>query len=135
MPEFTGVSHVGLTVSDLDRSVAWYTDVLGLALLMPTDAPGMRRVLLVHPGSGLLVGLVQHEGGSRDAFEERRTGLDHLSFAVASRDELVAWAERLRDKGVPAGEINDVPYGSVLVVRDPDGIQLELFAQAVDPSA
>lgn len=134
MPDFTGVSHVGLTVSDLDRSVAWYTDVLGLALFAPTDQPGMRRALLIHPGSGMFVGLVQHEAGSGDAFDERRTGLDHLSFAVAGRDGLVEWEERLREKGVTFSPINDTYYGSVLVLRDPDGIQLELFVAAPMPS-
>lgn len=133
MPDFTGVSHVGLTVTDLDRSVAWYTDVLGFTLLMPTDEPGLRRVLLAHPASGLLVGLSQHDAGSGEPFDERRTGLDHLSFAVASRDELLAWEERLREKGATFSPVNDAWYASVLVVRDPDNIQLELFVRAADP--
>lgn len=127
MPDLTGVSHVGLTVTDLDRSVAWYTDVLGFVLFAPTDAPGMRRVLLVHPTSKLLLGLTQHESGSGDAFSETRTGLDHFAFAVADRDDLAAWAERLAEKGADATEIKDVYYGSCITVRDPDGIQLELF--------
>jgi glyoxylase I family protein len=130
MPEFTGVSHVGLSVTDLDRSTAWYTDVLGLQVLMPTDAPGLKRVLLVHPGSGLMVGLGRHEAAAGAGFDERATGLDHLSFAVGSRDELAAWEEQLADKGVPYTPIQDEFYGSVLVFRDPDNIQLELFAMA-----
>ena len=127
MPDLTGVSHVGLSVTDLDRSVAWYTDVLGFVVFAPTDAPGMRRVLLVHPTSKLLLGLSQHEGGSGDAFSETRTGLDHLAFAVADRDDLAAWAERLAEKGTDCSEIKDTYYGSVITVRDPDNVQLELF--------
>jgi catechol 2,3-dioxygenase-like lactoylglutathione lyase family enzyme len=130
LPDFTGVSHVGLSVTDLDRSTAWYTDVLGFVMVMPTDAPGLRRVLLAHPGSGLMVGLSQHEAGNGAAFDERATGLDHLSMAVADRDELVRWAEHLDAKGVSYSPINDAFYGSVLVLRDPDNIQLELFVRA-----
>jgi catechol 2,3-dioxygenase-like lactoylglutathione lyase family enzyme len=125
--DFTGVSHVGLSVTDLDRSVAWYTDVLGLKMLAPTDAPGMRRVLLVHPGSGLLVGLAQHERGTGATFDETVSGLDHLAFNVSDRDGLVAWEERLKEKGVTYSPIQDTAYGSVLNFRDPDSIQLELF--------
>ncbi|MDQ1711756.1 MAG: glyoxylase family protein [Frankiaceae bacterium] len=130
MPDFTGVSHVGLSVTDLDRSVAWYTDVLGFVLVMPTDAPGLRRMLLAHPGSGLMVGLSQHEAGTGTAFDERATGLDHLSLAVNDREELVRWAEHLAAKGVTASPIEDAFYGNVLVLRDPDNIQLELFVRA-----
>jgi glyoxylase I family protein len=135
VPDFTGVSHVSLSVTDLDRSIAWYTDVLGLQLLMPTDAPGLRRVLLVHQGSGLMVALSQHEKGTGAAFDETASGLDHLSFAVADRDELAAWEARLAEKGVSYTPIQDVFYGSVLVLRDPDNIQLELFVQAPQPPA
>jgi glyoxylase I family protein len=135
VPDFTGVSHVSLSVTDLDRSVAWYTDVLGFQLLMPTDAPGLRRVLLVHQGSSLMVALGQHEKGTGAPFDETASGLDHLSFAVADRDELAAWEARLAEKGVSYSPIQDVFYGSVLVLRDPDNIQLELFVQAPQPPA
>ena len=125
MPDIASVSHVGLTVTDLDRSTAWYTDVLGFAVLMPTDAPGLRRVLLAHP-SGLLLGLGTHDA-TKGTFDEAAPGLDHLSFAVADRDDLTAWEKRLAEKGVAYTPIQDVFYGSVLVFRDPDNIQLELF--------
>jgi catechol 2,3-dioxygenase-like lactoylglutathione lyase family enzyme len=130
MPEFAGVSHVGLSVTDIERSTAWYTDVLGFQLLMPTDEPGFKRVLLLHPPTGLFVGLVQHDRTAGGAFDESVPGLDHLAFAVADRDALVAWEEHLTAKGVPHEPINDVWYASVLVVRDPDGIALELFVRA-----
>ena len=60
-----------------------------------------------------------------------RAGLDHLAFAVADREELDAWAARLTDAAVvhsPVTAANSVPGAAVLVFRDPDNIQLELFA-------
>src|SRR3954449_9174833 len=99
MPELTGFSHVGLSVTDVDRSVAWYVDVLGFQLLMPTDAPGFRRVLMAHPGSGMLLALSQHDASTGDAFRETATGLDHFAFAVADRAALDEWAAHLAAKG------------------------------------
>ena len=130
MPAFTGVSHVSLTVTDLERSVAWYQHVLGLHHVMPTERPGIRGAILAHPDSGLVVSLAQHETGQGGTFDELRPGLDHLSFAVADRDALEAWERHLAERGVTYSPINDVPYGSVLVLRDPDHIQLELFVLA-----
>ena len=134
MPDITGVSHVSLTVTDLDRSVAWYQHVLGLHLVMPTERPGIRGAILVHPDSRLMVSLAQHEAGQGGQFDELRPGLDHLSFAVADRDALEVWERHLVERGVTCSPIQDVPYGSVLVLRDPDHIQLELFVLAGSPS-
>jgi hypothetical protein len=62
-------------------------------------------------------------------------GLDHLAFCVADRQELEAWAQLLSDVGVvhsPIAPAISIPGAAVLVSRDPDNIQLELF---VDPSS
>jgi catechol-2,3-dioxygenase len=77
--------------------------------------------------TGLTFGLIQHERGDDGEFSEFRVGLDHLALAVDTRDELVTWAEHLDGLGEPHSGISDHPYGSVLVFRDPDNIQLELF--------
>ncbi len=46
---------------------------------------------------------------------------------VAQREELDRWAARLAERGVVHSPIADMPYGSVLCLRDPDQIQLEIF--------
>lgn len=82
--------------------------------------------------SGLMIGLMQHESGEDAQFSELRVGLDHLALAVASRDELERWMVHLDGCGVSHSGITDMPYGSVVVFRDPDNIQLELMALASD---
>jgi len=66
----------------------------------------------------------------RERFAEARTGLDHFGLAVPTRADLEAWQAHLQQLGVQHSPIADRPYGSVLVFRDPDNIQLELFAPA-----
>jgi glyoxylase I family protein len=128
-PSFSGVHHVALNVGDLDASERWYVDVLGFAPLFPFATEDFQRRLLRHP-SGVVVGLSKHHHPDADVpFSERRTGLDHLAFAVADQDELQAWEQRLTAAGVEHSGIKITPQtGSALIAfRDPDNIQLELY--------
>jgi glyoxylase I family protein len=129
VPELLGVAHVDLTVRNPRGSARWYQEVLGLVVLEELDDGGHSMVLLQHPPSRLTVCLGCHPRSPRDLFDERRTGLDHLSFLVSDRAELEAWEARLAALGVEHTPIQDVQYGSVLVFRDPDNIQLELFTR------
>ena len=69
MPEFTGVSHVELTVRDADRSATWYEQVLGLKRVQTLDehtTPGVvaRVINLIHPATLLSIGLIAHPSSS-----------------------------------------------------------------------
>ena len=128
-PSLSGVHHVALNVQDLEASVRWYGDVLGFAPLFPYDTDDFARRLIRHP-SGTVIGLTKHHHPDADvAFSERRTGLDHLAFAVADLDELQAWERHLTDAGVTHSGIKVTPAtGSALIAfRDPDDLQLELY--------
>jgi len=128
VPEFPTITHVALTVTDLDRSVPWYERLFGTTPVMDEDTGPFRHVVWLL-GGHTLVGLHQFpDPVSREPFNERRAGLDHLAFACANRDELAQWEARLRELGVPNGGIVDAPYGSGLSFRDPDNIALEFFA-------
>jgi len=128
MDAITGVHHLSLTVRDLPASVDWYMALFGLQKMMDEEHDGGRAVVLCDPGMRLFVGLHAHDANDGTPFDEARTGLDHISFAVPDRDALVAWKDRLATRNVPWSPISDQPWGSVLVFRDPDGIQLELCA-------
>jgi catechol 2,3-dioxygenase-like lactoylglutathione lyase family enzyme len=131
-----GLHHFGLTVRDVEASAAWYVDVLGFQRVGEFNSPdgARRKVFLRHKGLRARLGLTQHRESGQDLFDETRVGLDHLAFAVSDRAELDAWAERLGAAAVVHSSIapaNSIPGAAVLVFRDPDNIQLELF---VDPS-
>ena len=124
-----GVHHFRLTVSNVDRAVAFYSDVLGFKKLMDLN-PG---AFLSNGKVGLGIG-PHHDPGRAirgDRFDENRIGLDHLSFGVASRADLEHAVRVLDKRGLPHSEVRDLGPGfgiHVLIFRDPDNIQLELTA-------
>lgn len=133
MSKLRSVHHLALTVTDVDRSVPWYARVLELEESIRRDDPetGLRKVVLRSPGDEFAVMLVQHADQGRRSFDERRTGLDHVAFKVSSHADLVEWEARLTEYGVtytPASSSRTLPGAAAIVFRDPDGIQLEVWA-------
>jgi glyoxylase I family protein len=128
MPEINGLHHLALSVTDLDRSVDWYKDTLGLVELSRNRADGVTWVVMAEMGSGLGIGLRQFDQTAEGAvFTHLNPGMDHVAFSVADRSELEAWEQRLRDKSVTFTPITETPMGFVIVFRDPDDIQLEFW--------
>jgi glyoxylase I family protein len=128
MPGSPAIGHVALTVSDLSVSVPWYQRLLGSEPVLDEDTGPFRHVVFAL-SDGTLLGLHEFPEGARgDGFDERRLGLDHLSFGCANRDELQEWQKRLDEMGLASAGIVDASYGSGLSFRDPDNIALEFFA-------
>jgi catechol 2,3-dioxygenase-like lactoylglutathione lyase family enzyme len=135
----TGLHHVRLTVTDIERSRAFYGDLLGFQLVAESPGSPADPVVRADPyqlyggcvfaANGMLLGL-RPVAEAGDQFVSERVGLDHLSFTVGSRADLEAAAERLAAEGVTHGEIIDLAaFGiAILSFSDPDGIHLELTA-------
>jgi glyoxylase I family protein len=130
-PQQVGVSHLGISVTDLDQAIAFYCDVLGATLLRPpyegdsTSFSG--RMALVYLGS-LSLDLYQHAANVEERFDPSRTGLDHLALVAKSSEDLEAWAGWLDHHSVPRSEIRDAgDVGAMFDFEDPDGIQMEFF--------
>ena len=134
--------HMGLTVSDLDASVAFYRDVVGMS---PISRSEPRRhgewfeILTEHRGSvvqtaHLVLGafklqLVQyHEAGMGElALEHAAVGCPHLCIAVddvGARHGLAS--DRAELRATPIVRVLDGPARS-FYVRDPDGVPVELI--------
>ena len=126
MPDFTGINHIVLTVRNLEASTSWYERLLGFTRIPEAGSDTFQ--LLMHPTSQLHVGLFFHESNEGKPFAETTAGLDHISFQVSGRAQLEAWRARFEETGVVHSPIADESYGSVIVFRDPDNIQLEMLA-------
>ena len=139
------VHHLRLTVTDIQRSRQFYTSLLGFQVAVESPPPGdpaqaeAFRVLfggVVMVRDGLLMGLrpMAPEG---DRFDPDRVGLDHLSFSVASREDLEQAVRLFDEQGVTHGSITRLDsFGiDVLSFQDPDGIQLEITAPVDQPAA
>lgn len=126
-------AHVRLTVTDIKRSRAFYDQVFALpvAFELPADADAATREQLSFLFGGVIYKLGDSLLGLRpvsdDEFAEDRTGLDHVSFAVAAHSDLEAAATTLTDLGIAHGGIKDIGAGYILEFRDPDNIALEFF--------
>ena len=135
----TGIHHLRLTVTDVEVSRKFYSEVLGFEIAAESqgspDDPSVRNDPaqlyggVVFQTNGMLFGL-RPVADRSDRFVSERVGLDHLSFTVGTRDDLVAARERLEERGVEHGEVIDLPsFGiAILSFSDPDGVHLELTA-------
>lgn len=126
MASHTG--HIGINVTNLDRSVEFYGDVFGLARIGGSDAPG-RRFAFLGDGEKLVLTLWEQSNGR---FNAGTPGLHHLSFQVGTPDEVGAAEQRLRKKGTTFLYDSAVPHaeGSEsggIFFEDPDGTRLEIF--------
>jgi glyoxylase I family protein len=130
-PVQTGaLNHLTLTVTDVERSKAFYTEHLGFQVVIEF-AP--QRALLSNGTAVLVLGpaYYEEEAISGDKFSEFRVGLDHVSLQVDDLAALEAAAAYFDEQNISHGEIKDLGEGFglyVMAFRDPDNIQLELSA-------
>jgi glyoxylase I family protein len=137
MPITTAYSHVRLTVTDIDRSRAFYEQLFGMpvALELPEGADEATREQLSYlfggviyrVGAAALFGL-RPAAVAGDRFDENRVGLDHLAFQVEGLAELEDIARSLDELRVAHAGIKDIGPAHILEFRDPDNIALELYA-------
>jgi glyoxylase I family protein len=134
----SGFAHVRLTVTDIARSKAFYDQVFGWPTAIDAshtaDEPGVKESsekfyggTVYQTPQGTLFGL-RPVGSS--GFDSQRTGLDHLSFAVASRANLESAVSAMTEAGIEHGEINDLTEAGIAILsfQDPDDINIELTA-------
>ncbi|MFK4120863.1 VOC family protein [Streptomyces longwoodensis] len=121
--------HIGLNVTDLDRSLAFYRDVLDFVLVGEGKEEG-RRYAFLGDGESLVLTLWEQAG---DAYDPGRSGLHHLAFEVDSIERVTAYEQALRRRGVDFAHDGVVAHregaaSGGIFFRDPDGIRLEIFA-------
>jgi lactoylglutathione lyase len=121
--------HIGINVSDIARSKAFYTQAFGLRVMGESQETGKQFAFLGENGT-LYVTLWQQSEGR---FDTQTPGLHHLSFQVESMEEVQKAEARVRELGAEFLYSGVVPHSEGaqsggIFFCDPDGIRLEIYA-------
>ncbi|MFF8604653.1 VOC family protein [Streptomyces sp. NPDC015346] len=128
--------HIGLNVTDLERSLTFYGDVLGFDLIAEGKEEGRRYALLGQGGQLVLTLWQQAEAG----YDSGRAGLHHLAFEAESIERVRAAEAALKARDVSFAYEGVVAHreGSAsagIFFHDPDGTRLEIYTpEAPDAS-
>ncbi|KIC50056.1 VOC family protein [Tateyamaria sp. ANG-S1] len=124
VPADTSVGHIHLKVTDLDRAIAFYGDVLGFTL---TQRYGDQAAFLSAGGYHHHIGLnTWHSRGAGPA-PERAAGLYHVAFLFPDRASLGAALNRVLAHGTPLDGAADHGVSEAVYFSDPDGNGIELY--------
>lgn len=134
MSLLTGVNHVAILTSDLDRFVEFYTDVFGSEVVFSETTPVFRHAIVrtgpdswLHPAE---LGDKAHGSGLPAMFD--RGHLDHIALTAHSAAAFETLRERLVERGASDGTVEDLGAFHALWFQDPDGMHVELTV-IVDP--
>jgi catechol 2,3-dioxygenase-like lactoylglutathione lyase family enzyme len=125
-----GIDHVALSVPDVERSAAWYIDVLGFERLYPGMWDGVpvfigkgTTALALFPRGQRDDSASPHQGGANEA--------DMLHLALrADRTNFLAAQEELKNRGIKF-EFSDHEISHSIYFRNPDGHRLEITTYEV----
>lgn len=120
----TTIGHVHLTVSDLDRALGFYRDILGFAV---TSYYGDSAVFLSAGGYHHHIGLNTWAGKGATPPPAGHTGLFHVAILLPSRKALAEVLKRIIATGYPIEGGADHGVSEAVYLRDPDNNGIELY--------
>lgn len=120
----TKIGHVHLTVSNLERSLKFYRDILGFEV---TNKYGSSAVFLSAGGYHHHIGLNVWQGEGVPPQPHGFAGLYHFAILLPSRTELAKVLKRLLEANYPIEGASDHGVSEAIYLRDPDNIGIELY--------
>jgi catechol 2,3-dioxygenase len=121
----TRVGHVHLKVSDLERSIKFYTEVLGFEI---TGRMGISAAFLSTGGYHHHIGLNTWESAGGSPPPRGSTGLYHLAILLPNRKELARIVKRLAEYNWPIDGASDHGVSEAIYLKDPDRNGIELYS-------
>jgi glyoxylase I family protein len=121
-----GLHHVTAICSNLERTIAFYRDTLGLPIVRdePSDDDPDARHVWFDAGNGTLVTFMEYRHLPDGVVGTGST--HHFALTVLSRGEQEAWRDYLRESGIACSEVLDRGAFHSIYVRDPDGHVVEI---------
>ena len=125
-----GLHHVTLLCKDVERSVGFYRNLLGMRLVKQTtneDDRGARHLFFGDEEGrpGTLITCLEYP--DLDEGSVGRGSTHHFALAVESEGELAGWRDYLSAQGIPVTDVMDRTYFKSVYLRDPDGNGVELY--------
>ena len=124
IPPATRIGHVHLKVSDLDRALAFYRDVLGFEV---QQMYGRQAAFLSAGGYHHHIGLNTWHSKNAGPAPVNTAGLYHLAILYPERKDLAVVLKRLIDADYPLTGAADHGVSEALYLNDPDGNGVELY--------
>ena len=126
-----GIHHITLLVADVERSLAFYRNLLGMRLVKQTvndDDQSARHFIFgdAEGRPGTLITCLEYP--DLDEGTVGRGSTHHFALAVESEAELAAWRDYLISRGIPTTEVMDRSDFKSIYLRDPDGHIVEIAA-------
>jgi catechol 2,3-dioxygenase-like lactoylglutathione lyase family enzyme len=126
-----GIHHITLLCADLERSVGFYRNLLGMSVVKQTVNEDDKRARHLFFGDeqgtpGTLVTCLEYP--DLDEGSVGRGSTHHFALSVESEEELAAWREYLMGRGIAITEVMDRTYFRSIYLRDPDGHIIEIVA-------
>lgn len=122
-----GLHHIAIICRDIDKSVAFYTEVLGFTTIASTYRSERKswKVDMRHPARVALELFTSENAPPRPSYPEA-AGLRHLAFAVADIEEAI---RHVAAKGIPVEDLRlDAATGKRFTFfADPDGLPIEIY--------
>lgn len=126
------LSHLAVTTKDMEKSLDFYTRVLGFQRVFDIDQPetGEPWIVYVHMGGGQFIELF-YDGSTDNTWDATQRGFNHICMVA---DDIHAAARQITDAGYPLDrEPKQGPDGNwQFWVTDPDGVRIEMMQIAAD---
>jgi glyoxylase I family protein len=124
-----GLHHVTLICADLERTVDFYRNLLGMRVVKQTVNEDDRAARHMFFGDeegrpGTLVTFLEYP--ELDEGSVGRGSTHHFALTVETEEELTAWRDYLQSREIPCTEVMDRTYFKSVYLRDPDGHIVEL---------
>ena len=127
LPDTTRLGRVKLQIADLERSLDYYTRVLGLRVLHRGDANGSPFARLAPQGEDVVLIELVEKPGVEPSPERGRLGLYHFAILLPDRASLGRFVRHLGEMNVRAG-MADHLVSEAIYLEDPDGLGIEVYA-------
>ncbi|MBI2860368.1 MAG: VOC family protein [Chloroflexi bacterium] len=130
MFKFNGVNHLAMATGDMDRTIHFWRDLLGMRLVAGLGQPGYRHYFFEISENDLLA-FFEWPGVEPVARKEHGRPVkgpfvfDHISFGVDTEDDLWAVKDRLEAAGFHVSEVIDHGFIHSIYAHDPNGIPIE----------